>query len=225
MKILSIQVGQPKQYGVEGAEDPFERPWESAIAKEPVAGRVWLNREGVAGDSQADRSHHGGQHMAVLGYGAVHYPRWREELDDPELAFGAFGENLTITDATEGTVCIGDRFQAGDAVLEVSKPRQPCQTLARRFRRKDMIKRVLRRQAFGWYFRVLEDGWLESGMTLEVRDRPYPQWTVAEVERVMRGRNHHAEAAARLAQCVALPEDWRDQLGAVGEANGTPGTS
>ncbi len=220
MEILSIQVGQPKSYGVADAEDPLERPWVSAIDKQPVRGPVWLGAEGLAGDTQADRRHHGGPDMAVLVYAAEHYPRWREELADPGLAHGAFGENITLDGADEDTVCIGDVFAVGDALVEVSQPRQPCQTLARKFRVRDMVKRVLQRQAFGWYLRVRHDGWLEQGMVFQLQDRPYPQWTVKEVERIIRRRAHEPEAARRLAECVALADGWRARLGERGAATG-----
>ena len=221
MEILSIQVGQPKSYGVDGAEDPLERPWTSAIDKRAVMGRAWLGPEGLAGDAQADRRHHGGPDMALLAYAAEHYPRWREELDDSGLAYGAFGENITVAGADEHTVCVGDVFAVGDALVEVSKPRQPCQTLARKFRVRNMVRRVLRRQAFGWYLRVRQEGWLEQGMVFQLQDRPYPHWTVKEVERVMRHRAHAPEAARRLADCRALADDWRAQLGEPGAASDT----
>jgi MOSC domain-containing protein YiiM len=220
MEILSIQVGQPKSYGVEGAEDPLERPWVSAIDKQQVSGRVWLGPEGLAGDAQVDRRHHGGPHMAALVYAGEHYPRWREELDDAGLAYGAFGENITVDGANEHTTCIGDVFAVGDAIVEISKPRQPCQTLARKFRVPDMVKRVLQHQAFGWYLRVRQEGWLEPGMVFQLQDRPYPQWTVKEVERVMRERAHDLETAQRLADCQALPDDWRAQLAGKDEGRG-----
>ena len=212
MRILSIQVGQPKSYGVEGAEDPIERPWTSAIVKNPIAGETWANAEGLSGDGQADRVHHGGPDKALLGYSAAHYPRWREELDSPDLDFGAFGENLTIEAVDEHTICVGDVFLVGEVRLEVSQPRVPCQNLARRFRVRDMVERVLRRQAFGWYYRVLRDGWLEAGMEIDLVDRPYPQWTVKEAERVMRERAAHPDQASRLADCLRLSEDWRSRL-------------
>lgn len=221
MEILSIQVGQPKSYGVAGAEDPLERPWVSAIEKRPTTGRVWLGSEGLAGDAQADRRHHGGPDMALLAYAADHYAAWREELDDPGLSHGAFGENLTVSGADEHTVCVGDVFAVGDAIVEVSKPRQPCQTLARKFRVRDMVKRVLHHRAFGWYLRVREEGWLAPAMTFQLQDRPYPQWTVQEVERVMRQRAHEPEAATRLADCASLSQGWRTQLAQSGTPAGT----
>ena len=41
MILRSIQVGVPRSYGAEGAEEPLDRPWTSAIAKQPLAGAVW----------------------------------------------------------------------------------------------------------------------------------------------------------------------------------------
>ncbi|MEE8060698.1 MAG: MOSC domain-containing protein [Gemmatimonadales bacterium] len=212
MRIVSIQVGQPRSYGVEGAEDPIERPWTSAIEKKPVVGKMWINGEGLSADTQVDRRHHGGADKALLGYSAGHYPSWRSDLDLPDLGFGSFGENLTLDGVNEHTICVGDVFQAGDVRLEVSQPRVPCQTLARHFRVHDMVKRVLERQAFGWYYRVLHEGWLEAGMELTLLGRPYPQWTVKEAERVMRGRKAYPDQAARLADCPKLSEDWHATL-------------
>jgi MOSC domain-containing protein YiiM len=82
----------------------------------------------------------------------------------------------------------------------------------------DMVKRVLHRQAFGWYYRVLRDGWLEAGMEIDLVDRPYPQWTVKEAERVMRERSGYPDQAARLAACPQLSEDWLDKLSGSLEA-------
>ena len=53
---------------------------------------------------------------------------------------------------------------------------------------------------------------MKEGMVFQLLDRPYPQWTVKEVEQVMRQRAHHPEAAVRLADCKALPDDWRAKL-------------
>ena len=105
--------------------------------------------------------------------------------------------------------------------MEVSQPRVPCQNLARRFGVRDMVKRVLERQAFGWYYRVLRDGWLEAGMEMDILDRPYPQWTVKEAERVMRGRKAVPDQAARLADCPKLSEDWHDTLSGMTEHAGS----
>jgi len=216
IRVVSIQIGQPQELGVAHAENPLDRPWTSAINKQPVTGRIWLGREGLDGDGQADRRHHGGPDRALLAYAASHYPSWEQELGLTALAPGAFGENLTVTGLTEETACIGDRLAIGDAVIEVAQPRQPCQTLARRFRVADMVQRVESSGRGGWYLRVIREGWLESGMISVVTDRPYPEWTVRKAARVYQGRRSDPAIAARLAECPALSSEWRERLALSG---------
>ncbi len=212
MILRSIQVGVPRSYGAEGAEDPLDRPWTSAIAKQPLAGAVWVGRMGVAGDMQADRRVHGGPEKAVLAYGHRHYAAWRELLGRPEVGPGWFGENLTIDGADEATVCVGDRMAVGQARFEVTQPRQPCATLNRRFHRKDMVKLVQAHQRTGWYLRVVTEGWVEAGMAATLADRPYPQWPVRVASELMVERARRREECERLAACPALSESWRGTL-------------
>ncbi len=218
MILRSIQVGVPRSYGAEGADEPLDRPWTSAIAKQPVSGAVWVGRLGVAGDMQADRTVHGGPDKAVLAYAAGHYAGWREVLGRTDVGPGWFGENLTIDGAEERTVCVGDRFAIGQARVEVSQPRQPCATLNRRFHRKDMVKLVQEDLRTGWYLRVLTEGWVEGGMAVTLVDRPYPQWPVYLASELMVERSRRREECLRLAACPALSESWRGTLSAAAPA-------
>lgn len=222
MHVRSIQVGISRSYGTEGAEDTLERPWTSAIAKQPVTGAVWIGRQGVAGDMQADRRVHGGPDKAVLAYAAAHYPAWREQLERVDLGPGWFGENLTIEGAAEPSVCVGDRLAIGPARLEVSQPRGPCSTLNRRFGRRDMVKLVQQSHRYGWYLRVLTEGWVEAGMPVVLHDRPYPQWTVQVATEVMAQRAEREEERKRLAACPALSASWRGTLLAAAPAPTEP---
>ena len=113
-------------------------------ARLPSKGRCSSARPTWIGDGQADRKNHGGPYRAVLGYSADHYPVWREDLDMPDLPYGAFGENFTIAGLDEESVALGDVFRVGDqVVLQVSQPRAPCWKLARRWEIKDLTARVV----------------------------------------------------------------------------------
>ena len=212
MRLLSIQIGTPRTFGVPGSDDPIDRVFTSAIDKTPVAGQVWVGTLGLSGDTVCDRKHHGGPDQAVLAYGGQHYPLWRREWQRDDIGPGAFGENLTLSEMTEDTVCVGDRWQVGEVIVEVTKPREPCSTLARRHRRPDMIAVVNRNGRSGWYLRVLKEGWIEAGMPVTLTDRPYPQWTVRRTAQVMEERKARADEAALLAECPALAANWRERL-------------
>jgi MOSC domain-containing protein YiiM len=212
MQLLSIQTGVPRTFGVPGSDDPMDRVFTSAIDKTTVAGRVWVGAAGVAGDAVANRKVHGGPDQAVLAYGAAHFPFWRREWLRDDIGPGSFGENLTVADAVEDTVCLGDRWRIGEALFEVSKPREPCSTLARRHRRADLIEVVRRNGRSGWYLRVLKEGWIEAGMPVTLLDRPFPQWPVRRAAQVMEERSARPDEAALLADCPALAANWRERL-------------
>jgi MOSC domain-containing protein YiiM len=210
--LLSIQVGLPRAYGREGAEDPMDRPWQSGFFKQPMDGPRWLGRTNLDGDGQADLVNHGGLDKAVLCYASSHYPDWRHELGKPDLPHGAFGENFTLTELNEETVCIGDTYRLGDALVQVSQPRQPCWKLAWRWRLNELTALVEQSGRTGWYIRVLEEGEVRPGLPLTLLDRPYPDWTVTRATRVMRGRRHDPSVAGELAGCEALAVSWRERL-------------
>ena len=210
--LVSIQVGLPRWHGHPGADDPMDRPWESGFFKQAVDGPRWLGRTNLAGDGQADLVNHGGPDKAVLCYAASHYPGWRVELGRPDLPHGAFGENFTIEGLTEEAVCLGDTYRIGDAIVQVSQPRQPCWKLAWRWRIKELTAFVERTGRTGWYIRVLEEGDVEPGQALTLLERPYPEWTVTRASRVMRHRQQNREAAGELAGCEVLAASWRDRL-------------
>ena len=199
---------------MEGAVDPLDRPWISAIWKEPVHGRVWAGTEGLSGDVQVSKPGHGGPERAVLLYCIEHYPAWRAEWGTKDLGPGGFGENLTVSGLDERTTCLGDLFRLGTVRLEVSGPRSPCRNLVRRFRRGDVMNQVVATDRSGWYARVVVEGWLEAGLELTLVDRPYPQWPIDRVAAVKRDAARNSAEAKLLADCPALVADWRRKLGA-----------
>jgi MOSC domain-containing protein YiiM len=206
--LLSIQVGLPKQLGDKNAIDPNNRPWTTGIFKEPVQGSVWLGKTNLAGDGQADLTVHGGPDKAVLAYSADHYLAWREELAPLELLHGAFGENFTISEQTEASVCIGDIYAIGEAKVQVSQPRTPCWKLARKWQMNDLPGRVIATGRSGWYFRVLVEGYVEENLTLELLDRTFPQWTIPRVLEVY-FHNKDRDISAELSTCPLLAAEWR----------------
>lgn len=211
MKLLSIQTGLPRTIGVENAPDPMDREWTSGFIKETIRGAVDATLTGLAGDGQADLKHHGGPDKAINAYPAEYFAVWRDELG-LEFSAGAFGENFTTEGALEHDVCIGDIYQVGAIVVQITQPRQPCWKLARRWRIKDFAARVEQTGRTGWYFRVLQPGSVEAPAELKLVERPYPQWTAAEANQIMHHRRTDWAAAAALAACPALSASWQATL-------------
>jgi MOSC domain-containing protein YiiM len=211
IRLVSVQTGTPRSVGTPQAEDPMERAFTSAIWKSPVTGPVFAGALGLAGDAVANTKVHGGVDQALLMYAISHYPLWEAELGRP-MGPGAFGENLTVQGLDEESACVGDVLTIGRVRLQVSQPRQPCATLARRHQVRDMIAIVRGNGRSGWYLRVLQEGMLEAGQSIEVADRPNPAWPVRRAAVVMHARRDDPAAAADLARCRGLSEGWRARL-------------
>lgn len=210
--IGQILAGKPQTFGQKDAKNPMDREWISAIMKTPVQGKVWAGKTNLQGDGQADLKNHGGPDKAVFVYPADHYVYWQDKLQLPAFDIGAFGENLSVFNLTETDLCIGDIFQTGDALFQVSQPRQPCWKPARRFKIKDLALQVQQSGMTGWYFRVLKEGEIEAGDKLTLKERPFPEWTVATCNHIMHEQKHNQELARKLASCELLAESWRNRL-------------
>ncbi len=197
-----------------GKAVPYTRPGSfSAIAKQPVAGPVHVDIEGLEGDEQGDRKVHGGPNKAVHHYAYEHYARWREQLGALPLLEqpGAFGENISTRGLCEADLCLGDVLRCGEARLEVVQTRQPCWKLNDRFGVADMALRVQQSGMTGWYYRVLEPGALESGQMLSLEHRPFPDWPLQRLNRLLFDRVLSREALEPALQLPLVPS-WRKLL-------------
>jgi len=208
----SIQIGAPQTYGSADAVDPHDKPWTTGFFKSPIEAPVFVGTTNIAGDGPADLKHHGGIDKAVLAYSADHYSKWRDELRLPDMPHGAFGENLTIAGLAEESVCIGDILRIDAVTFEVSQPRQPCWKLARRWRMHELVAAVVRTGRTGWYLRVVEQGWIEPGIPVELLDRPNPVWSIARANHILHHRQTDMPLALELAAVPRLSNSWVNEL-------------
>jgi MOSC domain-containing protein YiiM len=201
--LLSVQAGMPRTYQNNG------EAWTTGFFKTPLAGSVYVDWLNIEGDEQADKEHHGGVDKAVLAYSADHYQVWEHELE-VAMTLGGFGENLSIQRFDESSTCIGDRLRIGEAIFEVSQPRQPCWKLARRWNNRLLKKLVVQTGRSGWYLRVRQTGMISAGDAVVRLTRPQPEWTIARANAVFyRGTQALKDELARVSE---LSNDWKQEL-------------
>ena len=204
-RLLSVRVGRPREL-----VDGQGRTWTSAFLKDRVQGKVFLGSHNLEGDEQADLSVHGGPDKAVCVYSAQNHPFWLGTLGVSDLPMGAFGENFTVSRIDEWSVCVGDVFAVGDAVVEVTQPRGPCWKLGRRWERSDLPQIVQASRRTGWYMRVLESGYVAAGDELVLAERRHPKWTIAEVNRLRYEDRDDLVGAGQIAELDQLSGRWRE---------------
>ncbi|WP_334071436.1 MULTISPECIES: MOSC domain-containing protein [Paenibacillus] len=204
-EIVSLNIGKPQPLMYNNKEV------ESGIRKQPAGRPLLLSRINLDGDGQADLVHHGGKDKAVCVYPYEHYPYWEQELGTT-LDFGAFGENLTTRGLLETDVCIGDTFQLGEAVVQITQPRQPCYKLAARYQVPDMPIKVQDTGFTGYYFRVLEEGTVFPTSELTLLTRHPLGVTVDFANRIMHHDKKNVDGIKRLLEVKELSESWRATL-------------
>ncbi len=207
--LASMQVGTPHRYGTKDAPAKLDQPWRTSFFRAPSMEPRWLYTTHLDGNDQADKKNHGHLDQAVLFYAAAHYPAWEAELGRADMGPGGFGENLTVADLSEATVCMGDVYAIGDALVQVTGPRYPCWKISQRWHLDDLTERVAATGRTGWYASVQREGQLVPGMPITLTERPYPDVTIARVNAAAHGHHSdHAEAQALLAS-PALDAFWR----------------
>ncbi|BCR05374.1 sulfurase [Desulfuromonas versatilis] len=217
MKLLSVNVSKPKTIAYDG------KSVTSGIFKESVAGRVMVRKLNLEGDGQADLTVHGGVDKAVYVYDLASYHYWERELGRADLAYGQFGENLTVEGLPDDQVHIGDVFRIGEALLEVSQPRVPCFKLEIKMEMPGFSRQFLASGRLGFYFRVLEEGMVGAGDTIE-RVKPGPeQMSVRETAHLLYFDYDNLDRLHRALRIPALSQGWRDAFAElIGTSEGAP---
>ncbi len=152
MRVVSTNIGEPVTISWRGKEV------KTGIYKYPVEKPIFLGKEDVENDHVVDRRVHGGVDKACYLYGVENYPYWKEKYPQLDWNFGMFGENLTIEGFSENQVKIGSIYKLGTALVQISRPRQPCYKLGVRFEDPTIIKQFIDSKLSGVYVRVLEPG-------------------------------------------------------------------
>ena len=191
----------------------------TAIDKRPVAGPVGVGWLGLAGDEQSDTDSHGGREQALYAYAREDLDWWVERLSR-ELANGVFGENITTAGLEVTGALVGEVWQLGTAVVQVTSPRIPCATFAGWLDERRWVKRFAAAGRPGAYLRVLREGVVGAGDGVEVISRPEVRVTIAEAMTAFYG---DAELMERLVRVEGRSSNWDEVAGRVlGRGSDTP---
>jgi MOSC domain-containing protein YiiM len=171
---------------------------------------IYLEHTGFVGDMVQDIKNHGGNDKAICCYNSDHFERWKSELGF-DLEKGAFGENLTLSgvNAHESRVYIGDRYQLGEAVVEVSEPRGPCYMIGIRYNYKEFPIYLQTSGLTGFYLRTIKPGMVKkSDLLIHLSSHP-DQISIMDVNHIRYHDFNNKEELDRLIKLSPLTEEWR----------------
>src|SRR3984885_5469078 len=196
--LISLNVGLPRDVSWQG------RTVRTAVWKRPVDGPRLARRLNGDGDGQGDLAGHGGEQRAVFVYQIEAYEYWQRELGRDDFEYGQFGENFTVRGLADDQVCIGDRYQIGGAVFEVTQPRVTCFRVGIRMDDPRMPALLVSHHRPGFYLRVLTEGKVEAGQEIIKLASGPEAMTVADTDGLLYLPGHSRQQLLRALRVPAL---------------------
>ncbi|MGD0392910.1 MAG: MOSC and FAD-binding oxidoreductase domain-containing protein [Acidimicrobiales bacterium] len=194
----------------------------TGVFKDPVSGPRRVRKLNVDGDGQGDLAGHGGEQRAVFVYQIDSYRYWERELGRQDFVYGQFGENFTVEGLGDDEVCIGDRYQIGSAVFEVTQPRVTCYRVGIRMNDPQIPALLVSRHRPGFYFRVITEGEVQAGDGIIKLSSGPEQMTVAAVDALLYLPGHTRQGLLRALRIPALSPGWQGSFRAL--LNEEPGS-
>ncbi|PEF77326.1 MOSC domain-containing protein [Bacillus pseudomycoides] len=205
IKLVHFSIGKPKQmqYGE-------NKEMTTGICKE-LTEEAFLSKDGFLGDGVADLRFHGGPDRAVCVYPYEHYALWKQEFQTT-LPPSAFGENITVTNMLEHDIFIGDTYQLGEAVIQITQGRIPCSTISKRVGIPGILPRIVETGYTGYLCRVLQEGVVRKDSQMKLLERHPNQVSILFSNEVYFHRRKDTEAMEKIIAVPELTEAWREQL-------------
>jgi ferredoxin-NADP reductase/MOSC domain-containing protein YiiM len=169
----------------------------------------------IDGDGQGDLAGHGGEQRAVFVYQIASYRYWQEQLRRSDFVHGQFGENFTVEGLPDDEVCIGDRYEIGGALFEVTQPRVTCYRVGIRMNEPRMPALLTSSGRPGFYFRALREGEVGAGDEIVKVGEAQERMTVAEINALLYLPGHAGDQLERALRIGALSPGWRSSFEAL----------
>ena len=216
--MLAITQGTKKIMKIQGLYSGKSQLLQSSgeytgIYKAPLR-HVTVDKLGIKGDVQVDKRYHGGPDKALHQYSLPGYQLIVEayaELADVAVP-GSIGENITINEMSEASVCIGDIYCFGSVLVQVSEPRRPCWKINAKFNQSDLTEFIDKEGITGWYYRVLQAGEISFGDTAELVERPNPKISIEHFNAIFNCVQSSRTELSALIECTGLATYLRERL-------------
>ncbi len=184
----------------------------TGIYKLPTQDPVFLGKSEVKGDEISDKKVHGGEFKACYLFSENHYAHWKSLYPNLDWGYGMFGENLTVKGLDETQISIGDIYKVGNALIQITQPREPCFKFGVKFGSQTALKQFIDYGLPGTYVRILEEGEVKTGDTFQLLKRAKNSLTTAQLFKLLFAKNKDQEQLKRAVNNMALPERKRNKL-------------
>ena len=198
--IVWLSKGTPTTLTYKGKE------FQSGIAKNQV-NELKIMSNGIIGDDVENHEFHGGSERVICVYSYEHYGYW-EQLYQQSLPKAAFGENLTLKGMTEKEVNVGDIYQIGEAIVQVSQGRFPCSTINKYTNIHTLLSRIIEHGYTGYFFRVLEEGMIYSDSSIKLLEKHPKELSISTIHHTFFHDKNNRKQIESILSLDVLSEEW-----------------
>jgi len=206
MRIISTNIAKPTTFIWNGKEET------TGIYKKPVDTLIHLGKDEVKGDEVSDRKVHGGEFKACYLFSADHYPYWKNLYPHLEWTYGMLGENLTVEGLDEKQLHIGDIYKVGNAVVQITQPREPCYKFAMKFDSPNVLNQFIEHGYPGTYIRILDEGTVKNGDTFKLVEKAKNSISVFQFFELLFAQDKNKDHIMSILENDALPQRKRNRL-------------
>lgn len=146
-----------------------EKEFLSGYLKRDSYETIYISKDGIKEDQQADTRYHGGVDKALLIASENYSKIYEEEFKEP-MDMTIFSANILVNELDETNVCVGDIYSIGEVLLQVTQPRQPCWKIGALVSNK-AFQFIKQHNATGWYVRVLQEGNIKLNDSVKLEKR------------------------------------------------------
>lgn len=205
MLVDALFAGKPQAFG------PRQSP--SSIIKQPFE-QLHIEIDGAVEDEQGNKKLHGGPEMAMHQYSQENYKKLQKQFPTvaQKLVVGSIGENISAGQMNDNNVFIGDTYRIGTVVLQVNSPRAPCVKINQRYGIKNMDLFIAEQGITGWYYRVIETGFMQIGDTITLEHRLQKTKSINDIMRLVRSKDACNTEKIDASAIKGLAAEWVRKL-------------
>ncbi len=185
---------------------------QTGIFKYPVDEPLSLTAVDVAKDTIINRVNHGGINKACYLFSKEQYPYWKRLYAQLDWDWGMFGENLTVEGMDESQMRVGNIYKVGNALVQVSQPREPCYKLGVRFGDQKILKQYIKHSFPGTYVKILEEGTVQTGDEFHLVKRSENALTVNQFFDLMFAKEKNSEILQLFMTNGSVPEYKKERM-------------
>jgi MOSC domain-containing protein YiiM len=206
MQLTSTNIAKPTTIIWNGQEVT------TGIYKTPTNQPIYLGKESVKNDEVSDRRVHGGAFKACYLFSESHYDYWKNLYPNLDWNYGMFGENLTVKGLDETNIQIGDIYKIGEALVQITQPREPCFKFGIKFGTQEVLKKFIEHGCPGTYVRVLEEGYVKNGDRFKLMEQTKKSLTTSQFFHLLFSKDKNQEHLEFAIKNEAIPLSKRNKL-------------